>query len=255
MNLPTNRKLVSILIAAYKAEKWILASVQTVNMRKNNRYSRNFSGDSSVNSSLMHMAVDNCELFNWGYAAIRIDGVKEINNNNNVTSGWVHHNHIHHNNKNGLGYGTVINKKSARSLILLATDPQRPMATSEGIYEVGGPDENSPVLITSNFSLSYFIVSGEIETSRVPSYLLVKDTEGLSVMTAWAAGKFVPDEIALFVQKSGIAEKVSHRKLVIPGYAAQISGELEDELSGWKIIIGPREASQIPAFLKDWKAA
>jgi acetyl-CoA decarbonylase/synthase complex subunit gamma len=134
------------------------------------------------------------------------------------------------------------------------TDPQRPMATGEGIYEIGGPDGNAPVLITSNFSLSYFIVSGEIETSRVPSYLLVKDTEGLSVMTAWAAGKFVADEIAPFVQKSGIADRVKHRKLIIPGYAAQISGELEDELPGWEIVIGPREASHIPAFLKSWKA-
>ncbi len=100
------------------------------------------------------------------------------------------------------------------------TDPQRPMATSEGIYEIGGPNENSPVLITSNFSLTYFIVSGEIEGSRVPSWLLVKDTEGLSVMTAWAAGKFGADLIAPFVKKCGIADKVKHRKLIIPGYAA-----------------------------------
>jgi acetyl-CoA decarbonylase/synthase, CODH/ACS complex subunit gamma len=134
------------------------------------------------------------------------------------------------------------------------TDPQRPMATAEGIYDINGPGEDSPVLITSNFSLSYFIVSGEIETSRVPAYLLVKDTEGLSVLTAWAAGKFAADEVALFVQKSGIADKVKHRKLVIPGFAAQISGELEEELPGWEIIIGPREAAQIPAFLKAWKA-
>jgi len=130
------------------------------------------------------------------------------------------------------------------------TDPQRPMATEEGIYEIGGPDENSPVLITSNFSLSYFIVSGEIETSRIPCYLLVKDTEGLSVLTAWAAGKFVADEIGPFVQKCGIADKVKHRKLIIPGFAAQISGELEDELPDWEIVIGPREAAHISAFLK-----
>ena len=134
------------------------------------------------------------------------------------------------------------------------TDPQRPMATDEGIYEINGPDENAPVLITSNFSLSYFIVSGEVETSRVPCYLLVKDTEGLSVLTAWAAGKFVADEIGPFVLKSGIADKVKHRKLVIPGFAAQISGELEDELPDWEIIIGPREASHIPAFLRSWEA-
>ncbi|MBP1723160.1 MAG: dehydrogenase/acetyl-CoA synthase delta subunit, barrel [Deltaproteobacteria bacterium] len=135
----------------------------------------------------------------------------------------------------------------------LFTDPQRPMATTEGIYEIGGPNENSPVLLTSNFSLTYFIVSGEIEGSRVPAWLLIKDTEGLSVMTAWAAGKFGADVIAPFIKKCGIADKVKHRKLVVPGYAAVISGELEEELPDWKILIGPREAAHIPAFLKVWK--
>jgi acetyl-CoA decarbonylase/synthase, CODH/ACS complex subunit gamma len=133
------------------------------------------------------------------------------------------------------------------------TDPQKPLATKEGIYEIGGPNENSPILLTSNFSLTYFIVSGEIENSKVPAYLLVKDTEGLSVMTAWAAGKFVSDVIATFVKKSGIAEKTKHRTLIIPGYAAQESGGLEEELPGWKIEIGPREAAHIPAYLKTWK--
>lgn len=132
------------------------------------------------------------------------------------------------------------------------TDPQRPMATTEGIYEINGPNEDSPVLLTSNFSLTYFIVSGEIENSRVPSWLLVKDTEGLSVMTAWAAGKFSADTIGPFVKKSGIADKVRHRKLVIPGYAAAISGELEEELPDWQILIGPREAAYIPGYLKGW---
>jgi len=133
------------------------------------------------------------------------------------------------------------------------TDPQRPLATTEGIYEINSPDENSPVLITSNFSLTYFIVSGEIESSRVPSWLLVKDTEGLSVMTAWAAGKFVADAIAPFVKKSGIADKVKHHKLIIPGYAAAESGGLEEELSDWEIQVGPRDGSNIPAYLKTWK--
>jgi acetyl-CoA decarbonylase/synthase, CODH/ACS complex subunit gamma len=134
------------------------------------------------------------------------------------------------------------------------TDPQKPLATKEGIYEIGGPNENSPVLVTSNFSLTYFIVSGEIENSKVPAYLLVKDTEGLSVLTAWAAGKFVADAIAPFVKKSGIADKVKHRKLIIPGYAATESGGLEEELPGWKVEVGPREAAHIPAYLRMWKA-
>jgi len=134
------------------------------------------------------------------------------------------------------------------------SDPQRPLATKEGIYEIGGPAAESPVLITSNFSLTYFIVSGEVETSRVPAWLLVKDTEGLSVMTAWAAGKFVADAIAPMVNKCGIADKIGHRKLVIPGYAAAISGELEEELPDWEILIGPREASHLPAYLKSWQA-
>jgi acetyl-CoA decarbonylase/synthase complex subunit gamma len=134
------------------------------------------------------------------------------------------------------------------------TDPQRPMATKEGIYEIGAPNENSPVLITTNFSLTYFIVSGEIETSRVSSWLLILNTEGLSVMTAWAAGKFVADAIAPFVKKSGIEGKVKHRNIIIPGYAAGMSGELEEELPGWKVTIGPREASHIPPFIREWKS-
>lgn len=134
------------------------------------------------------------------------------------------------------------------------TDPQRPMAASPGIYEIGGPDENSPVLVTCNFSLTYFIVSGEVESSRVPAWLIVVDTEGLSVLTAWAAGKFVGDVVAAAMKKFGIEEKVNHKKVVIPGYAAAISGELEEELEGWEILIGPRESAHIPAYLREWKA-
>ncbi len=135
------------------------------------------------------------------------------------------------------------------------TDPQRPMVVAEDIYPVTGPDENSPVLITCNFSLTYFIVSGEIEGSKVPSWLLIKDTEGLSVLTAWAAGKFGADLIAMFVNKSGILDKVKHRELIIPGYLATIKGELEEELPDWTITIGPREAGHLPSFLKEWKPA
>ena len=131
------------------------------------------------------------------------------------------------------------------------TDPQRPMTVTQGIYEIGAPNENSPVLVTTNFSLTYFIVSGEIEGSRVPSWLLIMDTEGLSVMTAWAAGKFSGDAVASFIKKSGIADKVAHKSVIIPGYAASISGDMEEELPGWEVIIGPRDASLIPKFLKD----
>ena len=131
------------------------------------------------------------------------------------------------------------------------TDPQRPMMMQEGIYPIGNPGEDSPVLITVNFSLTYFIVSGEIESSRVPSWLLVMDTEGLSVLTAWAAGKFGGDAMGAFIKKSGITEKVKHRKVVIPGAVAVVSGDLEEELgSGWEVKIGPREAAHIPAYLK-----
>jgi acetyl-CoA decarbonylase/synthase complex subunit gamma len=131
------------------------------------------------------------------------------------------------------------------------TDPQRPMTVTEGIYEIGGPDENSPLLVTTNFSLTYFIVSGEIEGSRIPSWLLIMDTEGLSVMTAWAAGKFSGDMVGMFIKKCGIADKIAHKKVIIPGYAAAISGEMEEELPDWEILIGPRDASLLPKFLKD----
>ncbi len=134
------------------------------------------------------------------------------------------------------------------------TDPQRPLATTQGLYEINNPKEDSPLMVTSNFSLTYFIVSGEIENSKVPSYLYVKDTEGLSVMTSWAAGKFSADIIGPAIKKSNIEEKIKHRKLIIPGYIAAESGGLEEELPGWEIMVGPRDASNLPAYLKTWKA-
>ena len=130
------------------------------------------------------------------------------------------------------------------------TDPQRPMTVTEGIYEINNPDENSPVLVTTNFALTYFIVSGEIEGSRVPSWLLIKDSEGLSVMTAWAAGKFSGDDVGMFIKKCGIADKVKNQEVIIPGYAAAIAGDVEEELPGWKVTVGPREAAHLAGFLK-----
>jgi acetyl-CoA decarbonylase/synthase complex subunit gamma len=132
------------------------------------------------------------------------------------------------------------------------TDPQRPMKTEEKIYEINNPGPESPILCTTNFSLTYFIVSGEIENSRVPAYLAVMDTEGLSVLTAWSAGKFVGDLLGSFINKTGIKDKLTKRQVIIPGYAAVIMGDLEEELgSGWEVLVGPREASNIPAYLKE----
>lgn len=130
------------------------------------------------------------------------------------------------------------------------TDPQRPMTVTEGIFEIGTPDENSPVLVTTNFALTYFIVSGEIEASKVSSWLLIKDSEGLSVLTAWAAGKFGGDDVGMFVKKCGIMDKVKHTELIIPGYAAAIAGDVEEELPGWTITVGPRESAHLAGFLK-----
>ena len=130
------------------------------------------------------------------------------------------------------------------------TDPQRPMTVTEGIYPINNPDENARVLVTTNFALTYFIVSGEIEASKVPTWLLIKDSEGLSVLTAWAAGKFAGDDVGMFVKKSGITDKIKHQELVIPGYAASIVGDVEEELPGWTITVGPREAAHIPGFLR-----
>jgi acetyl-CoA decarbonylase/synthase complex subunit gamma len=130
------------------------------------------------------------------------------------------------------------------------TDPQRPMQAEAKIYEIGNPGPDAPFVVTTNFSLTYFIVSSEIESAKVPMYLGIVDAEGLSVLTAWAAGKFVPERIAKFVNDSGIAEKVSHREVIIPGAVAQISGELKEELGGWDVVVGPYEAADLGPFVK-----
>ncbi len=135
------------------------------------------------------------------------------------------------------------------------TDPQRPMTVVPDIYPIGNPDENSPILVTTNFSLTYFIVSGEVEGSRVPCWLLIKEAEGLSVLTAWAAGKFSGDDVGQFIKKSGVLDKVKHKSVVIPGYVASISGDLEEELPGFTVSIGPREAAHLPKFLKEYKVS
>lgn len=133
------------------------------------------------------------------------------------------------------------------------TDPRIPMAVESKVYEVGNPDENSPVLVTTNWALTYFLVSSQIEASKVPGWLVVTDSEGLGALTAWAAGKFNGEVIAKLVKSSGLAGKVKHRKLVIPGKVARIKGETEEALGfEWEAVVGPREAAAIPAFLPDF---
>jgi acetyl-CoA decarbonylase/synthase complex subunit gamma len=126
------------------------------------------------------------------------------------------------------------------------------MQVKQDIYKVGDVKADSPLLITTNFSLTYFIVLGEVENSKVPTWLTVMDVS-LSVPTAWAAGKFTAAKIA--VHPSRASEPVDHKELIIPGYVAVLSGALEDKLPGWKITVGPREANALPAFLKNKAAA
>jgi len=137
------------------------------------------------------------------------------------------------------------------------TDPRIPMSMEENVYPINNPDESSPVLITTNWALTYFIVSSEIESSKVPSWLCVKEAGGLGVLTAWAAGKFSGDSIAPFIKKSSIESKVNHRRLIIPGKVARIRHELTEALPDWEIIVGPGDANEIPSYLpglvKGWK--
>jgi acetyl-CoA decarbonylase/synthase complex subunit gamma len=129
------------------------------------------------------------------------------------------------------------------------TDPQKPLQVEPKVYPVGSADADSPVLITTNFSLTYYTVLGEIEASRIPSHLICVDTEGMSVLTAWAAEKFTPEKIADTLIKFKLSDLVKHKNLIIPGYVAMMSGDLEEK-SGWKILVGPREAAGITGFLK-----
>lgn len=131
----------------------------------------------------------------------------------------------------------------------LYTDPQKPIAVQPGIYAIGNVTPDSPVYITTNFSLTYYTVATEVEATRIPSYLIAFDTDGLSVMTAWAGGKFIGENIGPWLKDSEINQKVNHKKMIIPGGVAAIKGKIE-ELSGWEVIVGPREASGISSFAK-----
>ncbi len=131
------------------------------------------------------------------------------------------------------------------------TDPQKPIQVEPKIYAIGEPTPESPVFVTTNFSLTYFIVSGEIENAGISAHLVVCDCEGQSVLTAWAAGKFTGETIGKFIKAIDLEQHVKTRKIVIPGFVSQISGDLEENIPGWEIIVGCQEASDIPSFIKN----
>lgn len=133
------------------------------------------------------------------------------------------------------------------------SDPQRPVQVEPKVYAVGEPNENSPVMFTTNFSLTYYSLESDVEASRVPSYILVVDTEGTSVLTAYSGDKLNEKVVALAMQKHEVANLVKHRKLIIPGYVAVMSGKLE-EATNWEVLVGPRECSMLPKYLQEiWK--
>jgi acetyl-CoA decarbonylase/synthase complex subunit gamma len=130
------------------------------------------------------------------------------------------------------------------------TDPQKPIQVQPGIYEINNPTADAPALVTTNFSITYFSVANEVEGSGLPAWLVVTDAEGMSVLTAWAAGKFDSERIAKAVKEFDVASKINKKRIVLPGHVAVLSGELEEELPGWEIRVGPREAVDLPAFMK-----
>ena len=130
------------------------------------------------------------------------------------------------------------------------TDPRKPVAVEPGLKVFGTPDENSPVMFTTNFALTYYTVASDIESAKVNAYLLVVDTEGIAVDSAVAGRKLTAEKVADALKTSGVENKVNHKKLIIPGKAARLSGEIE-ELSGWQVIVGPRDSSDIPKLLQE----
>ena len=130
------------------------------------------------------------------------------------------------------------------------TDPQKPIQVQPGLYEINDPTADDPLLVTTNFSITYFSVANEVEGSGLPAWLLVPEAEGMSVLTAWAAGKFDAERIAKDAKRFNVADKINQKRVVLPGHVAVLSGELEEEMPGWEIRVGPREAVDLPAFLK-----
>jgi len=134
----------------------------------------------------------------------------------------------------------------------LYTDPRKPVSVEAGLKIFGSPDENSPVMFTTNYALTYFTVESDLKSGKVDCYLIVVDTGGISVESSVAGRILTAQTVADALKESGIEEKVKHRHLIIPGLAARLSGEIE-ELTGWKVLVGPKDSSEIPAFLnKNW---
>jgi len=151
-----------------------------------------------------------------------------------------------------------LSRASAKAALTLRqnvyTDPQKPIQMNPGLYRVGSPGKDAPVLMTVNFSLTFFTLEGYLESARIPCFMLIVDTEGLSVLTAVAAGKLNETLVRDAIRKSDVEKEVSHKKLIIPGYAAPLSGRIE-EATGWKVMVGPRDAAEIGDFLnKEWKS-
>jgi len=132
-------------------------------------------------------------------------------------------------------------------------DPQKPVQVEPKVYPIGEPNANSPLMFTTNFSLTYYTVESDVEASRVPSYILVVDTEGTSVLTAYSGDKLNEKTVSDAMTKHGVQDLVEHRKLIIPGYVAVMSGKLE-EATNWEVMVGPRECSMLPKYLQEvWK--
>jgi len=130
------------------------------------------------------------------------------------------------------------------------TDPRKPVAVEPGLKVFGTPDENSPVFFTTNFALTYYTVASDIESSKMNAYVVVVDTEGSAVDSGVAGRKLTADKVAEALKASGLENKVKHKTIIIPGKASRISGEIE-EASGWKVLVGPRDSSEIPKYIID----
>jgi acetyl-CoA decarbonylase/synthase complex subunit gamma len=150
----------------------------------------------------------------------------------------------------GMSYAQALPLYGLRQNIF--TDPQKPMTVEPGIYPINGADENSVCALTVDFALTYFIISGELERSGVPTNLLIPDAGGYSVLTAWAAGKLSAGSIAAFIKEADIESKIKNRDLLIPGKVAVLKGELEESLPGWNIVVAPNEATSLVKFMKEY---